>query len=101
MTAESSTAAKEPVQEATAFWGEKGRKSLRRYEGPVAPVAASILGIMAWCIFIMFYALYWSVGFNLFQNLIVTVVSLIVTGLAIGLMWVLLGPRGSWRGGMN
>lgn len=66
---------------------------LYRYQGPIAPIAASILIAMAWCVFIVVYALFWSKGFDVFQNLIVTVVSLITTGLAIGLMWVLLVPR--------
>ncbi len=86
-------------QQAGTQWATGEKKQAKRYEGPLAPVVASILGVMAWCIFIMFFALYWSVGFNLFQNLIVTVVSLIITGLAIGLMWVILGPKGAWRGG--
>jgi hypothetical protein len=71
----------------------------RKYEGPVAPVVASILAVMAWAVFILLYALYWSNGFSLFQNVIVTIVSLVITGLLIGLMWVLLGPKGGWRGG--
>ena len=58
----------------------------------------SIIGVLIWAIFILFYALYWSTGMNLFQNFIVTVVSLIITGLVIGLMWVLLGPKNYWRG---
>ena len=70
-----------------------------RYEGPIAPVVASIVAILAWAVFILIYALYWSSGFNLFQNFIVTVVSLLITGLLIGLMWILLGPRDYWRGG--
>ena len=98
MTTSSEGATK--VQEAGASWKAAEKKPSRRYEGPVAPIVASILGIMAWCIFILFYALYWSLGFNWFQNLIVTVVSLVVTGLAIGLMWVLLGPRQYWRTGL-
>lgn len=59
----------------------------------------SIVAILAWAVFILLYALYWSVGFSIFQNLIVTVVSLLITGLLIGLMWILLGPRDYWRGG--
>ena len=57
-----------------------------RYEGSVAPIVASILAILAWAIFILFYALYWSQGFTIFQNLIVTLVSLLITGL-INLGW--------------
>lgn len=69
-----------------------------KYEGPVAPVVASILAVMAWAIFILLYALFWSTRFSIFQNIIVTIVSLVITGLLIGLMWVILSPRGAWRG---
>lgn len=69
-----------------------------RYEGPIAPIVATIAAFIAWSIFILIYALYWSVNFNLFQNIIVTIVSLMVTGLSVGLMWVVLQPRGAWRG---
>ncbi len=77
----------------TKDWEKTGQFNLN---GQVAPVAASILAIMAWAIFILLYALYWSTGFNLFQNIIVTVVSLFITALMVGLMWVLLGRRRAW-----
>lgn len=72
------------------------RHAQGKYDGPVAPVVASILAIIAWCVFILLYALYWSEGFNMFQNIILTVVSLFITGLLIGLMWVILGSRKNW-----
>lgn len=56
-------------------------KSTTKYEGPMGPVIASILGIVAWLIFILIYALYWSENFDLFQNVIVTIISLCITGL--------------------
>jgi hypothetical protein len=42
----------------------------RKYEGPMAPVYASILLGIGWLVFILLYALYWSKGFSLFQNII-------------------------------
>jgi hypothetical protein len=57
-------------------------------EVPVTPIALSIVGVVAWLVFILFYALYWSAGFSLFQNIIVTVVSFLIAGLIIGLMWM-------------
>lgn len=57
-------------------------------EVPRTPIVLSILGIIAWLVFILFYALYWSNGFTLFQNVIVTVVSFLIAGLVIGLMWM-------------
>lgn len=86
-------------KEENPSWAAAEKRHSGRYEGPVAPVVASIAGVMAWCVFILLYALFWSRSFDVFQNLIVTVVSLIITGLAIGLMWVILGPKGAWRGG--
>jgi hypothetical protein len=59
-----------------------------RYEGPTAPIIGSIIGIMAWLVFILLYALFWSTGFSLFQNVIVTIVSLMIAGLAIGSIWL-------------
>ena len=58
---------------------------------PLVPVVFSILAIIAWFIFILLYALFWSNDFSLFQNVIVTVVSSLVTGLVLGLM------RAVWR----
>ncbi len=64
---------------------------------PVAMVVVTLLVIIGWAIFILFYALYWSTGFTTFQNVIVTIVSLFITGLVIGLMWVIAGPRDAWH----
>ncbi|HKW05345.1 MAG TPA: hypothetical protein VJN71_08610, partial [Nitrososphaerales archaeon] len=41
--------------------------------------------------FILAYALYWSKGFDLFQNIVVTIVSLAVSALLIGAMWLMQG----------
>ena len=59
-----------------------------RYEGPTAPIVGSIIAIMAWLVFIALYALFWSTGFTLFQNVIVTIVSLMIAGLGIGSIWL-------------
>ena len=68
------------------------------YAGPLGPVVASIVGIIAWLVFILIYALYWSSGFSLFQNVIVTIVSLMIAGLLIGLMWLVwYRPTGELR----
>jgi hypothetical protein len=67
------------------------------HEGPIALVVASILGIVAWAVFILFYALLWSSKYSLFQNIIVAVVTLVIAGLLIGLMWVVWGMKRGWR----
>ena len=73
-------------------------KSSWSYGGPIGPVVASILAMIAWAVFILIYALFWSSSFNLFQNIIVTLVSLMIVGLLIGLMWVVWGSRAGWKG---
>jgi len=74
------------------------QRSTEKYEGPLGPVIASILGIIAWLIFIIIYALYWSNGFTIFQNIIVTIVSIMVAGLLIGAMWLIwFHPTGERR----
>jgi len=66
---------------------------------PVGAIIASIVGVIGWLVFILLYALFWSKGFSLFQNIIVTVVSLAIVALLIGLMWVVwLLPSGRLRG---
>jgi hypothetical protein len=75
------------------------------YAGSIAPIVFSIFGVIAWLVFILFYALYWSRGLSLFQNVIVTIVSLAIVGLLIGLMWVVWGTRHfraakRWQGGV-
>ena len=69
------------------------------YRGPLAPIVGSILAVIAWLVFILIYALYWSKGYSLFQNVVVTIASLLIVGLLIGLMWVVWGFRGGWRAG--
>jgi VIT1/CCC1 family predicted Fe2+/Mn2+ transporter len=64
-----------------------------RKSGPIWPIVASMLGVLVWLVFILIYALYWSRSFNLFQNIVVFIVSLGITGVLIGLMWVILGPE--------
>lgn len=66
--------------------------------GPLAPIVGSILACIAWLVFILLYALYWSKGYSLFQNIVVTLASLLIVGLLIALMWVVWGLRSGWRG---
>ena len=75
-----------------AYSTETAQPEWRR-GGPIAPIVATMLGVIAWLVFILVYALYWSKGFSLFQNVIVTIVSLAIAALLIGLMWVVWGTR--------
>jgi len=63
----------------------------------LAPVVATMLVVIAWLVFILLYALYWSNGFSLFQNVVVTIVSLVITALLIGLGWVIWGSKRRWN----
>jgi hypothetical protein len=62
-----------------------------RKSGPIGLVVASMVGFLVWLVFILVFALYWSEAFNLFQNIVVFIVSLCITGLLIGLMWIIWG----------
>ena len=59
--------------------------------GPIGLIVVSMVGFLAWLFFILFYSLYWSEGFSLFQNIVVFIVSLCIVGVIIGLMWVVWG----------
>ncbi len=59
--------------------------------GPFGLVIASMVGFLVWLVFILVFALYWSEAFNLFQNITVFIVSLCITGLLIGMMWIIWG----------
>ncbi len=63
---------------------------------PLAPIIVSIIGILAWLVFILLFALVWSEGYNLFQNIVVFVATLCITALVIGLMWIIWG-RNQWH----
>ncbi len=63
-----------------------------RKSSPIGLIVASMVGVLIWLVFILFYALYWSEGFSLFQNIVVFIVSAAIMGILIGLMWILLGP---------
>lgn len=59
----------------------------------LALIVLSILAFVVWLVFILFYALFWSTSFTLFQNIIVTIVSFLVTGGLLGIMWVIWGMK--------
>lgn len=71
----------------------------RRFGMPLAPIIGSIIAVLAWAVFILAYALFWSHHFSLFQDIIVTIVSLLIVGLLVALMWVVWVSRRGWRGG--
>jgi hypothetical protein len=60
---------------------------------PLGAIVLTMLAVLAWLIFILLFALYWSSGFSLFQNVIVGIVSLGITAIVIGLGWVIWGMK--------
>jgi hypothetical protein len=73
-----------------------------KFQPPFWAIIGSVLGVVAWLSFIILYALYWSKGFDLFQNTVVAIASFLITGLAIGAMWIIWfrlsgAPRQWWN----
>lgn len=66
---------------------------------PLGPIIATMLGLVVWLVFILLYALFWSKGLDLFQNIVVTFVSLLITAILIGIMWMVWGFRQGGRFG--
>jgi hypothetical protein len=60
----------------------------KNFGPPFGAIIGTVLGLVAWLIFILLYALDWSKSYNIFQDLIVTVVSFVITGLVIGMIWL-------------
>lgn len=60
---------------------------------PVGGIVLTLVAVLAWLIFILLYALYWSNSYSFFQNIVVTVVSLGITAMVIAIGWVVWGFR--------
>ncbi len=56
-------------------------------------VSATILLITAWIIFILIYAFFWSGQFNLFQNVVMFIVSLVALFGLMAATWASWGMR--------
>lgn len=59
--------------------------------GLFVPIVVSIIGVIVWLMFILFFALFWSNNYNLFQDIVVFIATLCITALLIGLMWLIWG----------
>ncbi|MGD1055259.1 MAG: hypothetical protein ABR867_04155 [Nitrososphaerales archaeon] len=78
-------------------WRGKGHWSDWEHNRPLGPIVVTFLAAIGWLIFILVYALEWSSRYSTFQNFIVTVVTLVIMGLFIGLAWVVWGMRQAGR----
>ena len=84
---------------------DNGGSERWKFGPPLGPIVGTIVALIGWLVFIVFYALFWSKGFDLFQNVIVTVASLMIVALLIALMWIvwlrMRGPMRIWRDAHN
>jgi membrane protease YdiL (CAAX protease family) len=55
---------------------------------PFIPIVVTIVAVICWAIFMLLYVLLWSPDFDWFQNLVIILLSLVVVGGFIALMWV-------------
>lgn len=55
---------------------------------PLIPTVISISAVIIWAVFILLHTVFWSDDFTLFQNIVIGLVSLLIVGGLIGLMWV-------------
>ena len=81
------------MQNIYSIKAEVGEEQHRRHDvsTPFAPILATMVGVIVWLIFILFYALDWSKNYSLFQNIVVFIVSVCVTGIVIGMIWIIWG----------
>lgn len=63
----------------------------KKEPNPFIPIVVSILAGIGWAIFILLHTIFWSTEFDLFQNIVIILVSLVVVGGSIGLIWVVWG----------
>ena len=59
--------------------------------GSFTLIVASMVGFLIWFVFILLFALFWSEGYSLFQDIVVFIATLCIVGVLIGLMWVIWG----------
>jgi hypothetical protein len=57
-------------------------------DSPFAPIVVTLVAIICWAIFMLLDILFWSQNYSLFQNVVIFIISIVVTGCIIGLMWV-------------
>ena len=79
---------------------DEGKYSDWEHTRPIGGIVVTLLAVIAWLIFILVYALYWSANYSLFQDIVVVIVSFGITGVVIGLGWVVWGSRHvkNWMG---
>jgi membrane protein DedA with SNARE-associated domain len=59
-----------------------------REASPFIPIVVSIVAAILWAAFMLLHILFWSSNFDWLQNLAIIVLSLVIMGCIVGLMWV-------------
>jgi len=57
-------------------------------ESPLIPIVITLVAGICWAIFMLLHILLWSANFDLFQNIVIILISIVVASCVIGLMWV-------------
>jgi len=60
----------------------------RKDEAPFLPIVMTLIVFMGWAILMLLHVLFWSEHFNLFQNIVILVLSLVIVGCALGIPWM-------------
>lgn len=55
---------------------------------PFIPIVVTLIVSICWALLMMSYVLFWSSDFNWVQNIAIILLSLVVMGCSVGLMWV-------------
>jgi len=55
---------------------------------PFNAIIASLVAVIAWALFAILYVIYWSGNFNLFQNIVILLLSVVIVGCGLGIVWM-------------
>jgi hypothetical protein len=60
----------------------------KKEASPFIPTVVTIVAVICWAVFMLLHILFWSGDFDLFQNIVIILLSLVLAAGFIGLMWV-------------
>lgn len=60
----------------------------KKEEMPFIPIVVSLIVIIGWAFFMLLHVLFWSEDYNLFQNIVILILSLIIVGCGLGILWM-------------
>jgi len=59
-----------------------------RESSPFIPTVVTLVAVICWAGFMLLHIVFWSSSFDLFQNIAIIGLSIVVAACVIGLMWV-------------